>query len=119
MFFESLLGFLNDALTGVKIRNENQKHAKGVRWIKSVVYHSFKTILQQTVISELSSKLSWKDLLDLFISSLFFSNKEVALEGMQYLPLQWNVFTSTFNRFFWDKKTMQKLKDACDVNCFI
>ena len=44
------LDFLNDALIGVKIWNENQKHAKGIQWIQSVVYHSFKTILQEMVI---------------------------------------------------------------------
>ena len=32
--FYSILDFLNDALIGVKIRNENQKHTKGLHWIK-------------------------------------------------------------------------------------
>ena len=36
--------------------------------------------------------------------------------------LQWNVFTSIFNRFFYKteiKRTLKKPKDVCDVNCLI
>ena len=63
-----------------------------------------------------SSSLSWKDSLDRGIfphySSIifFFQIKKVRLrEGSTYL-LQWNVFTSTFNRFFYKIEIKSKIK---------
>ena len=82
---------------GVIIQNE--KHAKEVQWIKPVVQHSFKTLLQRMVIRLLDQGTF------AHCSSTFFSNKEV------YNLLQWNVFNGSFNMFSYKIE----IKEQCKI----